>query len=85
MDIAVIGTGYVGLVSGTCFAEMGHDVACVDIDEEKVAQFSSDELPICEPDMVKYFDRANLSHRFFEAFDVWNELRSNKNIIIINI
>ncbi|MCS3749285.1 UDP-glucose 6-dehydrogenase [Salinibacter ruber] len=46
MEIAVIGTGYVGLVSGTCFAEMGHDVTCMDIDEEKVAQLSSGELPI---------------------------------------
>ena len=50
MDIAVIGTGYVGLVSGTCFAEMGHDVTCVDVDEEKVSQLSSGEVPIYEPD-----------------------------------
>ncbi len=40
MEIAVIGTGYVGLVSGTCFAEMGPDVTCVDIDEDKVVQLS---------------------------------------------
>ena len=58
MGVAVIGTGYVGLVSGTCFAEMGHDVRCVDIDEEKVAQLSSGELPIYEPDLEKYFERA---------------------------
>ena len=39
MKIAVVGTGYVGLVSGTCFAEMGTDATCVDIDEKKIADF----------------------------------------------
>ncbi|MCS3634894.1 UDP-glucose 6-dehydrogenase [Salinibacter ruber] len=58
MEIAVIGTGYVGLVSGTCFAEMGHDVTCVDIDEEKVRALSAGELLIYEPDREEYFDRA---------------------------
>lgn len=58
MEIAVIGTGYVGLVSGTCFAEMGHEVTCVDIDEEKVEALRSGELPIYEPDLDHYFDRA---------------------------
>ncbi len=63
MDIAVIGTGYVGLVSGTCFAEMGHDVTCVDVDEEKIAQLSSGEVPIYEPDLDRYFDRAREEDR----------------------
>ena len=63
MDIAVIGTGYVGLVSGTCFAEMGHEVTCVDVDEEKVAQLSSGEVPIYEPDLDRYFERAREENR----------------------
>ena len=49
MKISVVGTGYVGLVSGTCFAEMGNDVVCVDIDEKKVDALKRGEVPIYEP------------------------------------
>lgn len=57
MKIAVIGTGYVGLVSGTCFADSGNEVTCVDIDAEKVAALTRGEVPIYEPgleEMVSY-------------------------------
>jgi len=70
MDIAVIGTGYVGLVSGTCFAEMGHEVTCVDIDEEKVAELSSGEVPIYEPDLDRYFRRAREEDRLHFTTDL---------------
>jgi UDPglucose 6-dehydrogenase len=49
MRIAMIGTGYVGLVSGACFSDFGHDVVCIDKDEEKVAALKSGEIPIHEP------------------------------------
>ena len=49
MNIAIVGAGYVGLVSGVCFAQIGHKVICVDIDEEKIKQLKKGKVPIYEP------------------------------------
>ena len=57
MKIAVIGTGYVGLVTGTCFAETGNYVTCVDIDEKKVNKLRNGEITIYEPGLEKLFLR----------------------------
>jgi UDPglucose 6-dehydrogenase len=57
MKIAVVGTGYVGLVSGTCFAETGNEVVCVDIDESKVAAMKEGRIPIYEPHLDVLFER----------------------------
>lgn len=45
MNIAIVGTGYVGLVTGTCFAEIGVDVTCVDVDEQKIGKLEQGEIP----------------------------------------
>ena len=57
MKIAVVGTGYVGLVSGTCFAETGNTVTCVDIDINKVEKLQSGKLTIYEPGLETLFQR----------------------------
>lgn len=57
MNIGVIGTGYVGLVTGTCFAETGNMVTCVDIDKEKIAKLTSGKITIFEPGLEKLFQR----------------------------
>lgn len=57
MNIAVIGAGYVGLVTGTCFAETGNRVVCVDIDEAKVQKLKAGEVPIYEPGLEVLFER----------------------------
>ncbi len=57
MKIAVVGTGYVGLVTGTCFAETGNQVICVDIDENKIGRLVKGEIPIYEPGLDVLFDR----------------------------
>ncbi len=57
MNISIVGTGYVGLVTGTCFAETGNHVLCVDIDEAKVNAMRAGKIPIYEPDLDILFER----------------------------
>ena len=57
MHIAVIGTGYVGLVSGTCFSEFGHDVICIDTDAGKIDSLNAGEVPIFEPGLQAMIEK----------------------------
>ncbi|HMQ70378.1 MAG TPA: UDP-glucose/GDP-mannose dehydrogenase family protein [Ignavibacteria bacterium] len=57
MKLAIVGTGYVGLVTGTCLADTGNDVICVDNNEEKVEKLKNNIMPIYEPDLDTYFER----------------------------
>lgn len=57
MKIAVVGTGYVGLVTGTCFSETGNDVTCIDINQSKIDMLNNGQLPIYEPELDVLFER----------------------------
>jgi len=70
MDIAVIGTGYVGLVSGTCFADSGNNVTCVDIDKDKVGQLRDGQIPIYEPGLETIFARSQREGRLKFTTDI---------------
>jgi len=63
MNITMIGTGYVGLVTGTCFAESGNDVVCLDVDESKIRRLRNGELPIYEPGLEELVQRNAASGR----------------------
>ena len=82
MDITVIGTGYVGLVTGACFAELGHNVTCLDTDEEKVAALQSGAIPIFEPGLGGLFRRARRAARIRFTTDYEASITTAKAVFI---
>lgn len=65
MKIAVVGTGYVGLVTGTCFAETGNNVTCIDIDQKKIEKLNAGQITIYEPGLEKLFLRNQREERLY--------------------
>jgi len=84
MKIAVIGSGYVGLVTGTCLAESGNDVICMDIDERKIQLLKSGMVPIYEPGLEELVRRNSAHGRLLFTTDMANAVR-NSTIIFIAV
>lgn len=82
MKVGVIGTGYVGLVSGTCFADSGNDVICVDIDEKKVEKMRQGVVPIYEPGLNRVFDRAIREKRLRFTTDLEEAFKQSEIIFL---
>ncbi len=82
MNISIIGTGYVGLVTGTCFAETGNDVICVDIDEKKVEKMKAGVVPIFEPGLEVLFERNTKNGRLKFTTDLASSVKASQIIFL---
>ena len=82
MKIAVVGTGYVGLTVGTCLAELGNDVACVDIDEKKISELNKGIIPIYEPGLKDMLERNVSEKRLSFTTDKKTAIENAKVIFI---
>ena len=82
MRIAVIGTGYVGLVTGTCFAEMGNTVWCVDVDEEKIEKLRKGIIPIYEPGLSEMVERNHAAKTLNFTTEIRDALEKSEVVFI---
>jgi len=82
MKIAVVGTGYVGLVTGTCFADSGNQVTCIDIDEQKIARLSAGEIPIYEPGLGELVEHNLTAGRLHFTTDLGAAVRAARLVFL---
>src|SRR4029079_17188771 len=82
MKIAIIGTGYVGLVTGTCLADSGNDVSCVDIDQSKIERLEHGDIPIYEPGLAELIERNAASGRLKFTTDTAAAVRPAQLVFI---
>lgn len=82
MDISIIGTGYVGLVTGACLADIGHKVICSDIDEEKITQLNRGQIPIYEPGLDELVSRNKENKRISFTCNIRKAIENSKVVFI---
>ncbi|HET7005900.1 MAG TPA: 2-dehydropantoate 2-reductase N-terminal domain-containing protein, partial [Candidatus Binatia bacterium] len=82
MKLAVVGTGYVGLVAGTCLSETGNDVICVDIDAQKIEMLNSGKVPIYEPGLEEMVRRNAEDQRLSFTTDLSSAVKKSDVIFI---
>jgi UDPglucose 6-dehydrogenase len=82
MDLAIIGSGYVGLVTGACFADVGHNVICVDNDAQKIKQLQSGQVPIYEPGLEEIIHRNVSAHRLRFTGSIEEGVKNSQIIFI---
>ena len=82
MRVAMIGTGYVGLVSGTCFADFGHVVTCIDKDETKIDALNSGQIPIYEPGLQDLVAKNVAEERLYFTTDPSDAIRNADAVFI---
>lgn len=80
MDMSVVGTGYVGLVAGVCFADSGHRIICVDCDERKIAQLKRGEIPIFEPGLKELVERNVKASRLEFTTDLADAVKRSRAV-----
>ncbi len=84
MKLLIIGTGYVGLVTGTCFSEVGHDVTCLDIDEKKVQLLKSSKSPLYEPKLEKLISQ-NVQNKRLSFTTSYEEAISDAEVCFLSV
>ena len=82
MKITVVGTGYVGLVTGTCFADSGNHVTCVDVDQQKIDRLNAGEIPIYEPGLTELVEHNSQARRLHFTTDLASAVRSAQLVFL---
>ena len=85
MRLTMVGTGYVGLVTGVCFANTGNDVTCLDVDPRKIEKLKRGECPIYEPGLTELMERNNAAGRLRYTLDKeGHRYVENRNFVVVD-
>jgi len=84
MKICILGSGYVGLVSGACFSDLGNKVICVDTDKRKIYNLNNGVMPIYEPGLADLVARNKKQNRLFFSTDINNSIKNSDLMTVCN-